>query len=305
MSKYIHIVILALLAYLLVYVLLLRSCSHERTIKANLSTTELLVNEPFVFKDSTRGAKQWKWEFGNHDQLLKQEGEYAFAQAGKYRIKLTVDQKHEKFFVVNVTEKIESTESRLISVLAPKMAIQDEYIVFKSEGDANLYRWEFGETGLIDSREKDPIYAYAQPGTYEVMLTTDKNFYPIRHQIEIVPRYNDNDSTDVLTLIGIDIKNKLQALADGKTFNNNYNYVLSRYLCNNPNTMVIVNNNKYNDFYSYCQGLKITGKANKTAIERVVVDTNADENSSCLSVIYVMQNDRFKGNKNVAKNEIQ
>lgn len=305
MSKYIHILILSLLTYLLVYVLFIRSCSHERAIKASLSDTELLVNEPLIFKDSTRGASHWKWEFGNDDQYQVQQGEYAFNQPGKYRIKLTVDQKHEKYFVVNVTKKNESPDDRKITVLAPTMAIQDEYIVFKSEGAANLYRWEFGETGLIDSREKDPIYAYTEPGTYEVLLTTDKNHYPIRHQIEIASRYNDNDSTDVLTLIGIDIKNRLQALADGKPFNNNYNYVLSRYLCNDPNTMIVVNNNKFNDFYSYCQGLRITGKANKTAIENVVVDTNADENTSCLSVIYVMQNDRFKGNKNEAPHEIQ
>lgn len=305
MTKYIYIVILSLLAYLLVYVLLLQSCSQERLIKANISNSDLLVNEVFSYNDSTRGAKDWIWEFGNDEKSTKQGGEFSFVKPGKYRIKLTVDRKSEKFFLVNVTEKVESVESRLVSIVAPSMAIQDEYIVFKTDGEANLYRWEFGETGLIDSREKDPIYYYSEPGNYEVLLTTDVGYYPVIHEIEILPRYNDNDSTDVLTLIGIDIKNRLQSLADGKAFNNNYNYVLSRYLCNNPNTLVVVNNNKYNDFYSYCQGLKITGKANKTSIEKVVVDTNADENISCLSVIYVMQNDRFKGNLNNSKNEIR
>ena len=73
-------------------------------------------------------------------------------------------------------------------------------------------------------------------------------------------------------LIGLDIKEKLQNIADGKPFNVNYNYVVDKYFNNNPNTLVIVNNNKYNDFYSYCQGLHHIGRK-ETIIQNVIVET--------------------------------
>lgn len=49
---------------------------------------------------------------------------------------------------------------------------------------------------------------------------------------------------------------------------------MSKYLCNNSETLVIINNTKRNDFYSYCQGLKIIGRK-KTIIDNVTVDVDA------------------------------
>ena len=304
MAKYLKITLLLLVLYLVGFLVFLRTCSEEKTLQAALSSHDISVNAPLHFCDSTRGAKSWLWEFGNNEQTRERQGTYIFTEPGKYRVKLTVDQKYEKYFRVNVSDDSPlKAQSPFITIHGPQTALQDEFLVFKSEGEANIWRWEFGESGLIDSREKNPIYAFREPGVYEVLLTTDKNHYPARHKIEILPRYSDNDSTDVLSLIAMDIKSKLQALADGKAFNSNYNYMLSRYLCNNPATLVVVNNTKYNDFYSYCQGLKITGKSNKTAIERVVVDTPGDGSTDCLSVIYVIQNDRYKVNQKTLSHE--
>ena len=100
----------------------------------------------------------------------------------------------------------------------------------------------------------------------------------------------------------MDIKSKLQALADG-AFNSNYNYMLSRYLCNNPLRWLSSTTQNTTIFIQYCQGLKITGKSNKTAIERVVVDTPGDGSTDCLSVIYVIQNDRYKVNQKTLSHE--
>ena len=119
------------------------------------------------------------------------------------------------------------------------------------------------------AREKNPLYAYMEPGVYEMLLTTEETHYPIRHTIQIEPNYQKNDSTDVLTLVGNDIRERLQAIVDGKPFNLNYNYVLNTYLCDNPDVVVTVNGDKHNDFYSYCQGLKIIGRK-KLIIEEVV-----------------------------------
>lgn len=106
----------------------------------------------------------------------------------------------------------------------------------------------------------------------------------------MIAQYQENDTTDVLSLIGLDIKENLQAIALGKSFNLHYNKILNKYLCQDANTLVVINNNKYNDFYSYCQGLKIVGKANKTIIENVLVDLDK-ENNTCIDKITVIQYD--------------
>ena len=176
--------------------------------------------------------------------------------------------------------------------MAPKEAIQGENIIFRGEGHDEQWRWEFGETGMIDSREKTTLYAYTEPGEYEVLLNTENTRYPIRHRINILPYYSENDSTDVMVLIGLDIKEKLQNIADGKPFNVNYNYVVDKYFNNNPNTLVIINNNKYNDFYSYCQGLHHIGRK-ETIIQNVIVETE-DEESGYITQITVMQIEKKK-----------
>ncbi|MCE3590130.1 hypothetical protein LXJ59_26445, partial [Escherichia coli] len=78
------------------------------------------------------------------------------------------------------------------------------------------------------------LYSYSEAGTYEILLSTETTQYPVRHTIRIEPNFQRNDSADVQTLIGNDIRERLQAIVDGKPFNQNYNYILSSYLCNNP-----------------------------------------------------------------------
>ena len=138
-----------------------------------------------------------------------------------YKIRLTVNGNLERYFDVRVKEKTNTEDLHLVHIIAPKEAIQGENIIFRGEGHDEQWRWEFGETGMIDSREKTTLYAYTEPGEYEVLLNTENTRYPIRHRINILPYYSENDSTDVMVLIGLDIKEKLQNIADGKPFNVN------------------------------------------------------------------------------------
>ena len=62
---------------------------------------------------------------------------------------------------------------------------------------------------------------------------------------------------------------------------------MNNYLCNNSEAIVVVNNTKKNDFYSYCQGLKIIGKK-KTVIDKVTVDVDG-ENGECVNKLAVIQ----------------
>lgn len=283
-------VLIAVVACFIGLAFFVRSCTATRDLKATVTPLEVEIGMPITYADSTRGADNWRWEFGNGDSSPTSRGVYTYKEIGKYQIRLTIDEKYEKKFIVNVRpRKDENGIDQLVQIVAPTTVLQGEYIIFRGEGPSQEWRWEFGETGHVDAREKTAIYKYLLPGTYEVLLSTEETKYPVRHNIQVLAQYMENDSTDIATMIGNDIKLKLQAIVDQKSFNTNYNYIMSTYLCNDPNTLVIINNIKKNDFYSYCQGLKIIGRK-RTTIENVLIDMDP-ETESCIQKLIVIQTD--------------
>ncbi|MDR1437333.1 MAG: PKD domain-containing protein [Candidatus Symbiothrix sp.] len=266
----------------------LRSCLSSRRITASVYPLEIEQGTPISFADSTKGADSWIWEWGNGDIFYGKSGSYLYQTAGKYQIRLKVDGKLEKKFILNVHPKgTDAYDNLLVKISAPSTGIQNEYITFRGEGASKEWRWEFGETGLVDAREKTAIYKYSEPGAYEVLLSTEETYYPVRHSILIDPAYTDDDTLNVETMIGNDIKEKLQAIVDQDAFNVNYNYILDNYLCNNPNIPVMINNSRKNDFYSYCQGLKLIGRK-RTSIENVLIDMDEDD-TYCIVKLIVIQ----------------
>lgn len=289
-------VVAALLLCILIAVLFRFFFSH-RTVRMTLTPSEVEVGESVYYADSTRNADTWLWEFGNGDVSRQRNGKYVFKQPGRYQVRLQVDNSLEKKQIVTVRAKMNDYGSgQLVRMRAPETAIQGEIISFRGYGPSKEWRWQFGESGIVDSREQNPLYAYSEPGKYEVLLTTEDTQYPVRHNIEVLPQYTENDSTDVLVIIGNDIREHLQAIIDGSPFNTHYNYILKKYLCNNPDIAVTVNNNKKNDFYSYCQGLKIIARK-KTVIDEVFVDMGDNLNNECVMQLMVTQHERFSETK--------
>jgi hypothetical protein len=271
--------------------LLARSCGVQRTVNASISSTEITLGQPLRFADSTAHATSWMWEFGNGDYSTEQGGAYEFPEQGRYQVRLKVDNDLEKLFLVRVRPfELDGHASHLIRIEAPQTAIQGEYISFSAVGSDKDWKWEFGESGIIDSREKTTIYAYQNHGVFQVRLTTETTKYPVYHTIEILPKYMETDSLDVLTIAGADIRQRLQNIADGRPFNVNYNYILKTYLANDPAVLVTVNTDKRNDFYSYCQGLRIAGRG-KTSVDMVYVEANTP-GSNAIDHIIVLQSDK-------------
>lgn len=286
----------AMLLCILIAVLI-RIFFSSRTVRMTLTPIEVEVGEPIYYADSTRRANTWLWEFGNGDVSHERNGQYVFKEPGRYQVRLQVDHSLEKKQIITVRKKTNTYGSeQLVKMKAPASAFQGEIVSFKGYGPSKEWRWQFGESGIVDSREQNPLYAYSEPGEYEVQLTTEDTQYPVRHKIKILPLYTENDSTDVLVIIGNDIREHLQAIVDGRPFNTHYNYILKKYLCGNPDIAVTVNNHKKNDFYSYCQGLKIIARK-KTVIDEVFVDMGDDLNNECVMQLMVTQHERFSESK--------
>jgi hypothetical protein len=245
------------------------------------------TNETLLLKinDSTLlENKKAVWYFGNGDSLASGISvKYRYKKAGKYLITLRIDNKFDFSKQISiVNSKALTAYDSIPKVFCPDFAYVGEEVVFSSysPGSTKWY-WEFGETGTIDSYDKQAIYIFNKAGTYTVQLQTDKTKYPIIRDIEIYPLYEEfkaPEKIDSTSLITDDIKKRLQIIANlevsnTRGFNEQVNYLKNRYLCHSlSDIVVIVNDEKYNDFLSYCQGLHFLGGKN-TAIKEVKLDT--------------------------------
>ncbi len=287
-------IVLSIAVVTFILIFMLKRCTPNRNIMATAYPANITVGEIVSFSDSTRNAKMWLWEFGDGKRSDQQAVSYQFNDPGKYKIRLTVDGDNERFFEIKVRDKEDNSKNLIIKIIAPDVAMQGEKIVFNGVGSADQWRWEMGENGIIDAREKSPIYSYKKPGDYVVLLTTENTQYPIRHNIRIEPIYTEGDSTDVAVIIGNDIRDRLQNIVNGKPFNTNFNYVVTKYFGGDQNTLVAINGEKYNDFYSYCQGLKHIG-LKKVNIETVLAEIE-DNQTGYVKQITVIQRNKILQN---------
>ena len=160
-----------------------------------------------------------------------------------------------------------------------------------ADGDSDNWRWEFGESGQVDSQEQNPIYVYSKVGVYEVKLMAANMMYPIVHTIEVMPEFAIDESSDVDVQTSDEFRIRLQQIIDERNvFNKNYNYLLKRYLNKNSNVSVLINGTNENDFYSYCNGLKILGKQQSTVIMDVNIERDKNGKIKRLLVNQVSSN---------------
>ncbi|WMJ71890.1 PKD domain-containing protein [Cytophagaceae bacterium ABcell3] len=269
----------------------------EQPIRASVKPNRIVAGDNIYFADSTRNAEHVKWEFGNGESTEEEKGKYAFAEAGNYLVKLTVDKKKEKTFLVQVMPPppVASGDS-MIMIIAGTSGIAGQKIHFKALGKGIEWcEWKFGVSGKIDARNPEAFYTFRKPGVYNVTLETNLNKNkPAKHKITILPQYEVTEP--VLTEkkpkksggggggapSSGDLLDVLQAIARGENFNANYKLAVNKFLCANPNTPVVVNDAMSSDFYSYCQNLKI--KTGQTVAD---VQTEINPNTNCVSRLII------------------
>ena len=64
-----------------------------------------MVGQPIYYRDSTRHADDWEWEFGNGQKVRRARGVFYYYKPGIYLIRLTVNEKNTKTFSVVATLK--------------------------------------------------------------------------------------------------------------------------------------------------------------------------------------------------------
>lgn len=252
----------------------------------------LMVGDTLLFEDKTQFAKTKRWSFGDGATSDKNSGIHFYNKPGYYQVTLIIDSKYSKSFPVMVRSrevaKPKDTTKIHTTIDAQSQAMVFENVQFRAISEAKQFTWKFGETGNIDSKEKFTTYSYKKPGDYVVTLFTDESIEPIIHHIKILQGYDalqeDVTVEDTYAKMDNDFKYHLQQIANGNSFNTHYNYLLRKYLCNNENTVVKVNDSKANNFYMYCAGLQFD---KNNVIQTVKV--NFDDAQSCVTKVDITQ----------------
>lgn len=274
----------------------------EFQIEDNNSDYQYEVGEKLTFtlSDSNMRDRSIVWYFGNGDTLQnKASVKYRFREAGKYMVTLELDSKYKTSKFIDIVQtSIKRPEDSLVKINGPEIGYIGEELIFSSYGPGmESWFWEFGETGNIDAYEGQVVYVYREPGVYTVRLKTNISEYPVDHKIEILSLFeaiDESDPVDSLGLIHNDIRKRLQAIANGSvdnksSFYDNVKYLEKAYTCGKGEVVVVVvNGKKYNDFYSYCQGLHTLEGRGRRTLNIDDVKVNILDNG-CINRIEVSQ----------------
>lgn len=262
-------------------------------IKAGIYPRVLNVTDSIYFSDSSGFGKQYRWIFGDGSQSSSARGFHKYRAPGNYTVTLVIDNKHTDTFFVSVTgsNPAFSLSDSLVVIEGPDLGMQGENLVFRAKGQgATEFQWDFGDNSNPVSTTNDFVqYAYPSDGEYIVRLRTRNSEYPVMHKITIVPSLKaQQDSIANLDAIyqgyESDFKYHLQQIANGANFNEHYYYLLKRYLCGNEKAVMKINDQKVNDFNSYCLGLQFD---KNTLIQKVKLVP--DDEIHCIKMAEVKQ----------------
>ncbi|MFK7937202.1 MAG: PKD domain-containing protein, partial [Saprospiraceae bacterium] len=135
------------------------------TASFNQQITDLSVAFSATFSD----ADSVRWDFGNGTFSNELSPIYAYSQGGKYIVCVTAMNACGSTTVCNELELLDCTNATIDTDFTATNSDTIVQFTNMSVGNAESYRWRFGDGG--SSREENPNYTYATMGSYEVCLT--------------------------------------------------------------------------------------------------------------------------------------
>lgn len=143
-----------------------------------VSDDHIAVGEMVMFTNKTEGHRYAEWDFGDNSSIERASNiGHAYTLPGEYILKVQVNGSCAEYRRITVQPKKEIVDNNLIPKFAyPNVIEIDKKVKFVALTEAaDSYEWRFGETGKVDSREKNPSYTYATPGLKTVSLIINGN----------------------------------------------------------------------------------------------------------------------------------
>ena len=144
---------------------------HE-PLAAFVSNTPVDFGENAVFTDQTAyDPETWSWTFGDGVGTSNQQNPtYNYSNPGAYTVTLTVANRCGEDVYADIFEVV--CQSPVAGFVSNSPIVLGMSAVFTDQttNDPEAWSWSFGD-GVGTSDEQNPVYIYANPGTYMVTLT--------------------------------------------------------------------------------------------------------------------------------------
>ena len=125
------------------------------------------------FRNLSRGADEWNWDFGDGTAAADREPEHRFEKPGAYDVTLrargggTEDRVSRTVKVAGPDEPLADFAAHPVRGPAPLTVRFEE----RSTGKIDSFAWDFGDPAGVPSDVPDPLHAYRMPGVYTVSLS--------------------------------------------------------------------------------------------------------------------------------------
>lgn len=261
------------------------------------------AGEVISLRDTTFGAKEWEWNFGDGSAISKIKAPvHVYDKEGKYNVELTVNGKCEKSLTLTILPKkvaqVERTKLILPVISVPKYIFSGEPATFIADSTNGInFEWNFGETDRTDATGKQVQYTYASTGIKNITLYVDGKANVVTKQVKVLKRSGKQPSAEEMAALKGDVHTQtdLKMQEETKTsatlkaplisdddFAELLNKVIKgkmhlsdvlEYACGKSGIPVTVNNADRLTLADFIQKLK---ENNKTVIKKVRLRTNAN-----------------------------
>ncbi|MBW1296741.1 PKD domain-containing protein [Aquimarina litoralis] len=264
------------------------------------------VDDPIAFEDTTIGALEWKWDFGDSTATdTRRKPYHTYKKPGEYTISLIVNGKCPKERKITVLEKkeiLDPSKKAKFKILTPKIRVGEKLKVEDNTLNATTWEWNFENAIGATSREQNPEYTYSTSGKKTITLIVNGEIkYATTQTIEVLPKKKEKIKNDDVVVrdvsvipenpigddpIDDDPKEEFKAPEiSEKSFRSKIILVSTKkltakdfkpYLCGNLDLPIIVNK-KRTTFIEFCE--KIRGKGIKIKeLELTKEDNNCIKN---------------------------
>lgn len=161
-----------------------------------IQASSFKVGELITFSDYTDNAHEWKWNFGDGNEVsFRSKVAHEYKEPGKYLVNLWVNKNCNIAKIVEIKPETDVIDSTLLPRFrAPRVAYVNEPVAFSdSTSHAKSWEWRFGEGDKIDAIDKNPTYTYSTPGEKTVSLFVNDDIkYVSFKKITVLPARKEN-----------------------------------------------------------------------------------------------------------------
>jgi hypothetical protein len=259
---------------------------RDSVLHAKVTPRIINLSDSLSFYDSTEFAKSYKWLFGDGAFTTSQSGYHRYKAPGNYVVTLMVNNEFKDSFFVRVKSAGYSynAQDSVFKIVGPPAALQGENIMFRVDGyGSDEFVWDFGDkSSQVTTTLSVVQHIYKTPGVYQVSLYSRNNAEPYKHNIIISSKYDLVDTAGIFPTGGggsnsaaeNDFRLHLQKIIDGGNFDQHYNYLLRKYMCNNARISLKINDQKTFEFYTYCQNLRFNSGVVIQSVQLTFSDKN-------------------------------